>query len=222
MTKRWMMLATLIVAASAATAHAETRTLSSSGLWSTYGGSDDQQRRVCGVVTVGADGRRIDIAQYAVDGGIDLSLNKNSWAIPGNTEISLQVQFDRDNAVPSRGVGEGQRVVAHLSFEQSVPFMRALRNGIQIRIYFPGGNEPVWTGGLSGSGRAIDAFNDCRTSLVASNPTQPFSNAPPRPPAPPVQSAPTQPFSAPPAFAPPTPQPAPSFQNGLPPLPPPS
>lgn len=216
MTKRWFMLATLIMAASATAAHAETRTLSSSGLWSTYGGSDDQQRRVCGVVTVGADGRRIDIAQYAIDGGIDLSLQKENWAIPGNTEIPLQVQFDRDSAVPSRGVGDGRRVVAHLSFEQSVPFMRALRNGIQIRIYFPGGNEPVWTGGLSGSGRAIDAFNECRASLVSSNPTQPFSNTP-QPATAPIQSAPTQPFSAQPAQ-----QPAPSFQNGLPPLPPPT
>lgn len=220
MTRRWLTLGALLMAVSASTVHAETRTLSSSGLWSAYGGTDEQQRRVCGVVTVGADGRRIDIAQYSENGGIDLSLQKDSWAIPANTEIPLQVQFDRDGAVPSRGVGDGRRVVAHLSFEQSVPFMRALRNGLQIRIYFPSGNEPVWTGGLSGSGRAIDAFNDCRTSLVSSNPTQPFANAPPPPPPPanaPVQSVPTQPFSGQPA-----PQSAPAYQNGLPPLPPPT
>lgn len=217
MTKRLIVLGTLFFALSGAGVHAETRTLSSSGLWSAYGGTDDQQRRVCGVVTVGADGRRIDIAQYAADGDIDLSLHKDSWTIPGNTEIPLLIQFDRDNAVPARGVGDGRRVVSHLSFAQSVPFMRALRNGLQVRIRFPSGNEPVWTGGLSGSGRAIDAFNDCRLSLAPTNPSQPYGSPPAVPSTGPV--TPTQPFSAQQAV-PASPQYAPpAAGNGLPPLP---
>lgn len=220
MTRFRLALGALVAAVSASAAHAETRTLANSGLWSTYGGSDDQQRRVCGVVTVGGDGRRIDIAQYAIDGGIDLSLHRDSWAIPPNTEIPLQVQFDRDGAVQSRGIGEGRRVVSHLSFAQSVPFMRALRNGVQIRIFFPSGNEPVWTGGLSGSSRAIDAFNDCRTSLSSANPTQPYASAPAPAVAAPVTSMPTQPFS-PQQSSPSAPQYAPPPSgNGLPPLPP--
>eukprot|EP01037_Dinobryon_pediforme_P005433 gene5433-5488_t len=113
----------------APSARAEIRTIANAGLWSTYGGTDDQQRRVCGVATVGGDGRRIDVAQYSADGGIDLSLQKESWSIPPNTGIDMQVQFDRDGAVPQHGVGEGHRVVAHMDFAQSVPFMRALRNG---------------------------------------------------------------------------------------------
>ncbi len=227
-------------------AHAETRTLYSAGLWSSYGGTDAEQRPVCGVVTVGGDGRRIDISQYAADGGIDLSLQKESWSIPPNTEIDLQVQFDRDTPVPSRGIGGSKRVVSRMSFDRSVPFMRALRQGSQIRILFASGNEPAWTGGLSGSGRAIDSFNDCRARLASQNPTQPFASAAPSPVVP-ASIVPTQPFAVQPQSQPqsqsqpepmPMPLPASSFQNnvpppypaglpppaqsGLPPLPPPS
>lgn len=222
MTRSALLIGTLLATMSVAgQGHAETRTLASSGLWSTYGGTDEGGHNVCGVVTVGADGRRIDISQSVSDGGIELALQKDSWAIPPNTPIEMQVQFDRSAAVPTQGVGNGPRVTARMNFEQSVPFMRSLRNGVQIRVFFPSGNEPVWTGGLSGSGRAIDAFNECRANLMASSPTQPFSgtaplaqpgNAPP--------SAPTQPFAAPPPGAPSS-QP-PIQTNGLPPLPPPS
>lgn len=209
------LLATLSVAGQA---HAETRTLASAGLWSTYGGTDAAGHNVCGVVTVGADGRRIDISQSVSDGGIELALQKDSWSIPPNTDIQMQVQFDRNGAVPTQGIGDGRRVMARMNFEQSVPFMRSLRNGVQIRVYFTNGNEPVWTGGLSGSGRAIDAFNDCRANLIATSPTQPFSgSAPATQQGSPAPSGPTQPFAAPAG------SPAPSGQgNGLPPLPPPS
>jgi hypothetical protein len=209
---RLTLLAGCALAACAAVnpARAELRTIANAGLWSTYGGTDDQQRRVCGVVTVGGDGRRIDVAQYSADGGIDLSLQKDSWSIPANTGIDMQLQFDRDGAVPQHGIGDGRRVVAHMDFAQTVPFMRALRNGVQIRVFFPNGNEPVWTGGLSGSGRAIDAFNDCRASLSAGAPTQPYAASPAlqQPLSSPAE--PTQPFAAP-ASAP--------QRTGLPPLP---
>jgi hypothetical protein len=152
-----------------------------------------------------------------------LALQKDSWAIPPNTPIEMQVQFDRSGAVPAQGVGNGPRVVARMNFEQSVPFMRSLRNGVQIRVYFPNGNEPVWTGGLSGSGRAIDAFNECRANLVPTTPTQPFSSSSPSAPANAAPSAPTQPFAAPPAQPLAAPSgPTPVQTNGLPPLPPPS
>lgn len=214
MTRSALLIGTLFATLSVAgVGHAETRTLASSGLWSTYGGTDAAGHNVCGVVTVGGDGRRIDISQSVSDGGIELALQKNSWAIPPNTNVDMQVQFDRNASTATQGVGDGRRVTARMNFDQSVPFMRSLRNGIQIRIFFPNGNEAVWTGGLAGSGRAIDAFNECRASLVASSPTQPFSgsNAP-------APSGPTQPFAAPPAQSPGG---ISGPNNGLPPLPPP-
>ena len=77
--------------------------------------------------------------------------------------------------------------------DQSAAFMRALRNGSVMQIIFPDGSEPMWTGGLSGSGRAINAFNDCRMQLEPGLPTQPYSTGP----APSYAPGPTQPFGGP-------------------------
>ncbi len=166
-------------------AMADIRQLASSGRWSAYGGTGDDNRPLCGVGTEGAEGRRILIQQYAGDTGIELHLKKDSWDIPPNTPVTLQVQFDGVAPEPMQATGSDHQIVVNMTFDQSVPFMHDLRADRQIRVFFLSGNEPPWTGGLSGSGRAIDAFNTCRGGWVpAGGPTQPFS------PAPPVQSHP--------------------------------
>lgn len=201
------------------TAHAEQRHLVSSGLWSSYSDITSDNRGLCGIVTVGVDGRRIAIEQVARQSSLTVSLSKDGWAIPNNTGIDLRFQFDLNDQIPARATGAGSNVTVGLNFDQSVPFMRALRLGRQIRVFFPNGNERVWTGGLAGSSRAIDSFNDCRANLMPSQPTQPFS-----PPAGPVQAlVPTQPFNG--GAAPPLPDAhSPALEptdnsNGLPPLP---
>ena len=207
---------------------AQTSVLATSGLWSAYGGEVDR-RAVCGVTTVGGDGRRINVQQYAGQSGVEFALQKETWSIPRDTSIDLRIQFDLNEQIPARAAGTGKQVGFRMDFEQSVPFMRALRNGRQVRVFFLGGNEPVWTGGLSGSGRAIDAFNDCRARLNPRAPTEPFTPAS-QPQATAAPSAPTQPFATPQPSpsAPPTPAPLalePSAQSApinpqpLPPLP---
>lgn len=183
-TRRLLMLLAGFGAALAGTAQAQTRTIQSSGLWTSYGGTAYDNRPTCGIATSGAEGRRIAVQQSAGDTDLDLVLEKPSWSIPDNTPIELAVQFDNGQTVPDRARGSGNRVILRLPFDRSVPFMRLLRNGSQVRVYFPGGNEAPWTGGLRGSGAAIDAFNDCRASLAPAAPTQPF----------PAPSGPTQPF----------------------------
>lgn len=199
-----VMALALLAAGAPLLAHAETTTLARSGLWSAYGGTTADNRAVCGVTTVGGDGRRINVEQFAGDTGLLLSLQKSSWAIPQGTQVDLRIQFDLDAQVPSRAIGAGTQVDVRMGFEQSVPFMRALRQDRQIRVFFLGGNEPVWTGGLAGSSRAIDAFNQCRARLSAGTPSQPFvQQEAPNPatmatsPQPPPAVL-TQPFGAPP------------------------
>ncbi len=191
-------------------ARADMRPLESSGLWSAYGGTGPDNRPVCGITTVGADGRRIKIEQFAGDVGLELTLAKDSWSIPDGTPIDLRVQFStRSQAIPLRGTGNGHAVHVQLTFDESVPFMRQLRGGRQILVFFPSGNEQYWSGGLLGTARAIDAFDDCRTAMAPPAPTQPFSGAPATAPSATASSppgAPTQPFT-PPA---PTPAPAPA------------
>jgi hypothetical protein len=181
-------------------------------------GAGSDQRRLCGIATVGGDGRRIDIVQYGGDGGLELALQKESWSIPPNTGIDLQIGFDRSAATTVQGAGAANRVMVKFNFDQSIPFMRSLRFGSQIRVSFVTGNEPVWTGGLAGSSRAIDAFNECRTTLDAGPPTQPFANGTPATPAsaPLAEqpTGPTQPFSSPSIQ-----QSQPAAPLGLPPIP---
>lgn len=203
-------------------ASADPRPLGSSGLWSAYADTTVDNRALCGMVTVGGDGRRIAIEQAAGQSGLTLALNKNGWVIPANTDIDLRFQFDLNQQIPARATGAGSAVTVGLTFDQSIPFMRALRSDRQIRVFFPNGNEPVWTGGLAGSSRSIDAFNDCRASLGPSQPTQPFSSPVGSSPAP-VTSAPTQPFNG--GAVPPLPDThSPALEptnnsTGLPPLP---
>lgn len=164
----------------AAPAAADIRQLAASGRWSAYGGTGDDNRPLCGVGTDGAEGRRILIQQYAGNTGIELLLKKDSWDIPANTPVTLKVQFDGRAPAPMQATGSGHQIVVNMTFDQSLPFMHELRADRQIRVFFLSGNEAPWTGGLSGSGGAITAFNTCRSGLMpAEGPTQPFSPAPP-------------------------------------------
>ena len=171
-----------------------TQELYRSGLWSAYRGADERGP-FCGVSTGGVEGRRVAVQQSASESGIAVLLSKSSWAIPDNTPIAVQFRFDGRGEGPSQARGRGQTIAAQLNFEQSVSFMRALRNGRVLQVIFPDGNETIWTGGLSGSGNAINAFNNCRASLAPAEPTQPFRTEPSAPQSPPPQ--PTQPYARP-------------------------
>jgi hypothetical protein len=192
----FLTAATAAMVVCALPALAETQQLYASGLWSAYGGTAVDNRAVCGITTVGPDGRRIAVQQFAGEAGLDLQLDKPSWSIPDNTPIDLSVQIDRQPVQPAKATGSGTRVAVQLTFDQSVPFMRSVRYGSVLRVYFPGGNEPAWTGGLAGTSNVIDAFNTCRSQLGPITPTQPFQPHPGSPP-----PGPTQPFSPPPPAA---------------------
>lgn len=196
------ILAAGIAASTPALAQEQTREIAAAGLWASYSGTSEDSHALCSLATTGAEGRRITVLQYAGQTGIDLRLEKDSWIIPGSTPIDLAVQFDSEPPIQARATGSGKTLSVRMDFPQSVPFMRALRRDTQIRITFPSGSELPWTGGLSGSSRAIDAFNQCRDHL-----------------GPAVPVAPTQPYLAPPATATEPFSPGITTPNGLPPLP---
>ena len=173
----------------------QTQELYRSGLWSAYRGADERGP-FCGVATGGADGgRRVAVQQSASESGLSVLLSKAGWAIPDNTPIAVQFRFDERAEPTGQATGRGQTIALPLNFDQSVSFMRALRNGRVLQVIFPDGSETMWTGGLSGSGNAINAFNSCRASLAPAEPTQPFRSQPSQPPAQPTQ--PTQPYGQP-------------------------
>ena len=114
--------ALLIACLTGTAALAETHDLQRSGLWAAYGGTDTNGQPICGIRTVGPDGRRIDIAQHDGETGIEMRLVKSSWAIPPNTPIDLVVQFDLSSPLPGQAMGEAQTVAMRMDFAQSVPF----------------------------------------------------------------------------------------------------
>lgn len=156
-------------------ASAEIRSLATTGVWTAYGGTGDDNRALCGLSTAGAETRRIAIQQYAGETGLELRLVKESWVIPTNTRVDIQFQFDGAPPIPMQAVGADRTLVVALTFEQSMPFMRSVRAGRQIRVIFQAGDELPWVGGLTGSARIINAFNACRGGLAPAVASQPFA-----------------------------------------------
>lgn len=195
------------LALAVAPAHAEMTRTFSSGQWSAFSGTMADNHPVCAMSTTGAEGRRIAIQQNAGETGLHMLLDKATWNIPEGTAIDVAVQIDRNATMGLHGTGKGNEVNIDLPFEQAVPLMRELRQGTRIRLFFPGGNEPMWTGGLSGTAAVMNAFNDCRAGLVAAHatPTQPYATAPAAPTQPYAPSAPAAPAN-PPAPGAPAPQ----------------
>ncbi len=210
MPSRQLIAAALVAACVAGPAWAEPQVIVHAGLWDAYSDKTASDIPLCGIATTGADGRRIAIEQTRGEKGLKLVLSKASWAIPNGSAVDVNIRFDSAPATPNHATGAGNALTVVIGFDTSVPFMRAFRNGSQIQVYFPNGNEPVWTGGLGGSSKAVDGFNQCRSSLPPSEPTQPLTPA-----STPASTGPTQPFS-PPATAP---APGPVNTFTLPPVP---
>ena len=199
MIMRMFLLAAILVAFACLAApgtSAQTTEIYRSGLWSAYSGTTEDQRRVCGIATTGADGRRVAIQQYSGMPGLQLELSKDSWTIPNNTPVTVQLKFDYRDQMQAQMIGAGRAMATQMPYEQSLAMIRALRDGRVLQVFFPDGNEVVWTGGLAGSGRAIAALNTCAASMEPAAPTQPFQSNPTPPPTP-DSAAPSQPFRTP-------------------------
>jgi hypothetical protein len=158
-------------------ATAEVHALAVSGNWTVFSGTDPDNKAVCGMRTEGAETRRIAIVQYAGDTGTVLRLRKDSWTIPADIAIGIQVQYDGGPQVPVKGMGSGQEMWVNLPLDQTLPFMVSFGAAMQIRVLFQEGNEPPWTSSLNGSAKALDTFDVCRKGLNPAAATQPFSPA---------------------------------------------
>jgi hypothetical protein len=203
-----LLVALSLLSMAAPQANAQVKQIFASGQWSAYGGTAPDNQRVCGIQTAGPGGGRLMIEQQAGQTGLNLMLQKGSWSIPADTPIKLSFLFNGRLSFPGGGTGAGDLVTVAMTFEQTKPFMRAVRQDRQMQVSFPTGNEPPWSISLLGTGAVLDAFDECRAGLVSNTPTQPFipTPAPAGPPAP--GAAAPAPGQAPPAATPPaTPNP---------------
>ena len=171
--------------------HAETHTIQQIGAWKAYGGTDNGGVQTCGLINTGKD-RALSIRSWANSNDLAIQVFKNSWNIPKGAEVAIQLQFDsytpwgaeKGTAMPPNGV------------EFSIPtkdteaFIREFGLASRISVSFPNGNEPSWSGGLTGTAVLSGVFIDCifkmrggddATQPYSSERTQPFSVAPSQP-----------------------------------------
>jgi hypothetical protein len=186
-----------IVLAQGTSAQAALNRIYAYGAWQVFDGTNENQQPVCVLQSSGADGRQLSVEQDEGSPDLMISLTKPSWNIPDNTQILVVFQYDRSAQPPMQGVGAANRVTITLPYDQAAQFDQQFRASRWMRIAFPSGNEPPWTGNLAGSNAVLTAFDNCRARLSAqpaqasTGPTQPFTAAP---------AAPTQPFTAAPVI----------------------
>lgn len=181
-------------------AAAETRILFSSGAWSAFGGTADDGRRVCGVITGGPHGKTMAITYFQGTSFLEVQIGKTSWAIPDGTRVRMTLQFGNGAPWVAPGRGRGNVVYGRIAGDQVRAFMTELRAAGSGVLEFLDGNEGSWAIDLTGSGSAVVVMMQCAARLIdggrSTQPyggsgvgTQPHGSTPPAP-----APAPSQPF----------------------------
>jgi hypothetical protein len=187
-------LAAVGVAAAATTSYYR------AGYWRAFSGTDEQNRLLCGMATSNAtDGRTLEIRASIGDPGLAFLASKPTWDIPPGTKIPVVVRAE--GAVPWTEEAVGGEHALRWAFPEAEAgtFEQAFRDGSEMTVSFPSGNEPPWRVLLAGS-RAVDkTFRRCvqdytaRAAAAAQPPTQPFGRPATQPFAPSIAATPLQP-----------------------------
>jgi hypothetical protein len=207
-----MTLATTALLATAAPAAAQMRTTATYGAWSTAEGVSTGGEPMCSASLLGADR-----SLFVKTGGelVYFHVFKDGWRIPVDQRVDVVMQVD--NAPPISLIGYGlpeygpnvpggfdieihpDDIWEHSGRTLISEVVDLLKNGRNLRLSFPDGDEPPWEGSLSGSARALTAMISCRNRLLARL-TQPFGTKKVAP-ASALGPAPAQPFgNLPPAL----------------------
>ncbi len=186
--------------AAAGAAGAGTTSCYRAGYWRAFSGTDEQNRLLCGMATSNArDGRTLEIRAVIGDPGLTFLASKPTWDIPPDTKVPLVMQAE--GAVPwtQEAVGGGHALRWALPEIEAGTFEQAFRDGSEMTISFPSGNEPPWKVLLTGSGSVDKTFRRCvqdysaRAAAAAQPPTQPFGQPATQPFAPPIAATPLPP-----------------------------
>jgi hypothetical protein len=102
---------------------------------------------------------------------------KESWNIPSDTKMTIEIQFDRDTPYTGNGFGKGTLVEATVQ-ENIRDFMAEFRDANHMYIRFPDGNEGYWTADMTGSEAIAGVFAKCIKSVGSA--TQPHAKAKPK------------------------------------------
>lgn len=192
---RWMVAALVMILMAQTGAWGQTRTIANAGGWTAFGGFSNDQTPVCGIDTVGSEGRHFLISYFDGNSHITVRAIKRSWNIPSGTAVNVAIIIDNFPAWTARATGERDYIRFTIGLESVTRFEREFRAGTTMRLIFPDGTEGAWNFSLIGTNAIMNAFSNCLGMMPGrASPTQPHSGSAARAPAP---ALPTQPFSQP-------------------------
>lgn len=141
--------------------------------------TNDTNVPMCVMTTTWAD-RAIFIKWVAGGPRLYLHMTKNTWRIPEDAEILVELKFDRDPAVngtATTAINEnGNSIILYINPDYHDKFLQQVIDADKLLIRFPDGNERTWTTNLTGTERVTPVFMRCIQEIEAAN-TQPHQGA---------------------------------------------
>lgn len=154
--------------ATAGTAPAATTVYYQSGAWRAFSGRDAQNRLVCGMLTGNPDdGRELRIASVIGRAALYFSAEKPTWNIPPGMTIPVVVQSNQEVPWTVQAIGANHEVSWSLGGADASAFESSFRDGTQMTVSFPSGNEPTWRVVLDGATAVDGTFRRCVRDYTA-------------------------------------------------------
>ena len=138
-------------------------------------------------------GQNIVVKGFKGSENLHIDLYKDTWNIPGGTDVSITLDFGDNQPLTLPAYGDGHILDVELPTEHTAVFLSLVVERPFIQVIFPGGNEGTWVVAAGGARAAVTKLVDCLRRLEPAarrdssrvSPTQPFG-AP----------TPTQPFGS--------------------------
>jgi hypothetical protein len=164
------------------------------GVWTSLAGTAQDGKPMCAIgMAKDAKGREIYIKYYPETDIIAFQVWKDSWEIPTNKEILVDVQINGGKAHSIMGLGlpdaNGDGIESDLFLSGSfrtdtLQFIGEIKAGQEAKISFPDGSEGAWTLGINGATAAVESFLSCARMIApghdldadAVEKTQPFAS----------------------------------------------
>src|SRR4051794_28397584 len=169
-------------------AHAAVDDTGHYGAWTTFEGTSNNNRPICGTSISSSD----KFFSIKFQGNqLFVQFAKSSWNIPKGTNVRVSYQVDSAPPIYFDAYGIKMNDMGAMEFafdwDQVNPrdgenyvrtFLNLMQNGRVVRFSFPNGSETDWVASLDGSSDAIDELMSCAGDLASSSkPTQPFMQA---------------------------------------------
>lgn len=161
-----------------------------SGAWVNYWVRADNGQLGCGMRYGGA-ASSMHVKWFVGQPALQVHLFKDSWQIPSNREVLVEMGVDgyslgEAKASGETKVGRGWRygvVVFYVGEFADSPgklreFLEGFRDAKKLWVRFPYGTEAPWVLDMTGSRDAVATFSNCITRIAPKQAPQPFGREP--------------------------------------------